>query len=53
MSKASATPASNRIHRRKLVAELMQRRNGAIVVPGLGSPNWDLSAAGDSPDFAY
>ncbi len=53
MSKLNTTPASNRIHRRKLVAELMKRRNGAIVVPGLGSPNWDLCAAGDSPDFAY
>ncbi|HRD76339.1 MAG TPA: thiamine pyrophosphate-dependent enzyme [Hyphomicrobiaceae bacterium] len=31
----------------------MKRRNGALVVPGLGSPIWDLMDAGDSPEFAY
>lgn len=55
MSKATpkSTAASNRLNRRKLVAELMARRNGTLLVPGLGSPTWDLSAAGDSPEFLY
>lgn len=54
MSKPPRGPAApNKIHRRPLVAALMARRKGAIVVPGLGSPNWDLCAAGDSHDYAY
>lgn len=45
--------ASNLIRRRELVAALLARREGALVVPGLGSPTWDCFAAGDSPDFLY
>jgi thiamine pyrophosphate-dependent acetolactate synthase large subunit-like protein len=45
--------ASNKIQRRPFVAALMQQRNGALVVPGLGSPTWDLSAAGDSAEYLY
>jgi thiamine pyrophosphate-dependent acetolactate synthase large subunit-like protein len=47
------TPLSNRIHRRPLVAELLQRRGDALIVPGLGSPTWDCFAAGDRPDYLY
>jgi len=55
MSKSTpkSSAGSNRLNRRKLVAELMARRNGTLLVPGLGSPTWDLSAAGDSPEFLY
>ena len=51
---AAAKPASNaRIERRPFIAELMKLRNGALVVPGLGSPTWDIFAAGDSPEYLY
>jgi phosphonopyruvate decarboxylase len=46
-------PTPNKIARRPFVAELMGLRKGALVVPGLGSPCWDISAAGDSTDFLY
>ena len=47
-------PAGNaRIERRPFVAALMGMRNGALVVPGLGSPTWDIFAAGDSPEYLY
>ena len=45
--------ASNRIQRRPFVAALLARRNGALVVPGLGSPTWDCAASGDSPNYLY
>jgi thiamine pyrophosphate-dependent acetolactate synthase large subunit-like protein len=44
---------SNKINRRPFVAALLARRNGALVIPGLGSPTWDCSAAGDSPEYLY
>ncbi len=44
---------SNRIRRRELVSALLARREGALVVPGLGSPTWDCRAAGDSPEYLY
>ncbi|MEL6622502.1 MAG: thiamine pyrophosphate-dependent enzyme [Pseudomonadota bacterium] len=44
---------SNRIQRRKFVGDLLERRAGALVVPGLGSPTWDCFAAGDSPEYLY
>lgn len=50
---AGATPASNRINRRPFVAELLAQRAGSLVVPGLGSPTWDIFAAGDSPEYLY
>jgi thiamine pyrophosphate-dependent acetolactate synthase large subunit-like protein len=53
-TKAAATaPMSNKIQRRPFIAELMKHRNGALVIPGLGSATWDLSAAGDSPEYLY
>ena len=45
--------ASNLIRRRELVPALLSRREGALVVPGLGSPTWDCFAAGDSDDYLY
>ncbi len=44
---------SNKIQRRAFVAELLAQRNGALVIPGLGSPTWDIFAAGDSPEYLY
>jgi phosphonopyruvate decarboxylase len=48
----SAT-ASNKIARRPFMADLLARRNGAVVVCGLGSPTWDTFAAGDGPEYLY
>ena len=48
----SAT-ASNKIARRPFVADLLARRDGALIVCGLGSPTWDTFAAGDSPEYLY
>ncbi len=48
-----AVRGSNKISRRALVAELLQRRAGALIVPGLGSATWDCFAAGDSPEYLY
>jgi phosphonopyruvate decarboxylase len=45
--------ASNLIKRRELVSALLARREGALVVPGLGSPTWDCFAAGDSAEYLY
>ncbi len=58
MSKSPAqtppkSPASNKIDRRPFVADLLRRRGNAVVVPGLGSPCWDIFAAGDSPEYLY
>ncbi len=44
---------SNLIQRRQLVSGLLERRDGALVVPGLGSPTWDCFAAGGSDDYLY
>ena len=44
---------SNKINRRPFVAALLAQRGNALVVPGLGSPTWDCSAAGDSPEYLY
>lgn len=44
---------SNKIQRRAFVADLLGKRGGALVVPGLGSPTWDCYAAGDSPEYLY
>jgi phosphonopyruvate decarboxylase len=45
--------ASNKIQRRPFVADLLARRNGALIVCGLGSPTWDCFAAGDSTEYLY
>lgn len=44
---------SNSLRRRELVRALLARREGALVVPGLGSPTWDCFAAGGSDDYLY
>lgn len=37
------------LDRRKVVADILKQRGGALVVPGLGAPTWDTAAAGDHP----
>ena len=44
---------SNKIKRRPFVADLLAQRGNALIVPGLGSPNWDIFAAGDAPENLY
>lgn len=41
------------LERRDAVATLLERRGDALVVTGLGSPTWDVAAAGDSPSNFY
>ena len=38
------------LHRRDVVNELLRERGDLLVIAGLGAPNWDVSAAGDSPN---
>jgi thiamine pyrophosphate-dependent acetolactate synthase large subunit-like protein len=47
------TATANRLRRRPFIAELLAQRGTALIVLGLGSPNWDVFAAGDSPDYLY
>jgi thiamine pyrophosphate-dependent acetolactate synthase large subunit-like protein len=44
---------SNKIQRRPFVASLLGNRDGALIIPGLGSPTWDCFSAGDSPEYLY
>ncbi|HYS74989.1 MAG TPA: thiamine pyrophosphate-dependent enzyme, partial [Burkholderiales bacterium] len=37
------------LNRREVVASLLKRRDGLLVVAGLGAPAWDCAAAGDHP----
>ena len=37
------------LHRRDVVSALLAERRDLLVVAGLGSPAWDVTAAGDSP----
>jgi len=39
----------NSLHRRKVVETLLADRKNLLVVAGLGSTAWDITAAGDSP----
>ena len=39
----------NTLHRRDVVETLLKDRKGLLVVAGLGSTAWDISAAGDTP----
>ncbi|MCS6778819.1 MAG: thiamine pyrophosphate-dependent enzyme [Geminicoccaceae bacterium] len=41
------------LDRRALVARLVARRGPALLLAGLGSPAWDLAAAGDHPHHFY
>lgn len=45
--------SSNYLKRRELVSALLARRDGTLVVSGLGSPTWDCFAAGGSPEYLY
>lgn len=46
-------PSSATIDRRAFVAELVKACPDALVIPGLGSANYDLYAAGDRPNNFY
>jgi thiamine pyrophosphate-dependent acetolactate synthase large subunit-like protein len=37
------------LHRRKVVEDLLSERKNLLVVAGLGSTTWDITAAGDHP----
>ena len=37
------------LHRREVVKKLLEERKDLLVVAGLGSTAWDITAAGDSP----
>jgi len=37
------------LHRREVVKALLNERNELLVIAGLGSTAWDITAAGDSP----
>ena len=45
--------SGNYLDRRTFVAAVLGERDGALIVPGLGSPTWDCFAAGDSDDYLY
>lgn len=51
MSATSGHPAPTgaRLHRRDVVAALLEDRGDLLVVAGLGAPAWDCAAAGDHP----
>ena len=40
---------TTRLHRRDVAKTLLHERGGLLVVAGLGSTAWDITAAGDSP----
>ena len=48
---ASLTPGV--LERRHVVARLLRERDGVLVVTGLGSPSYDVHAAGDRADNYY
>jgi thiamine pyrophosphate-dependent acetolactate synthase large subunit-like protein len=37
------------LHRREVVASILEDREGLLVVTSLGNPCWDVTAAGDHP----
>lgn len=43
----------NRLHRRAAVADLLADRKDMLIVTGLGSPTYDVFAAGDHPGNFY
>ena len=44
-----SAPTSTQMRRREVVKALLVKREGLLVVAGLGSTAWDITAAGDSP----
>ena len=49
----TTSPQSATLARREAVATLLSRRSNLLVVTGLGSPSYDLHAAGDRDDNYY
>jgi thiamine pyrophosphate-dependent acetolactate synthase large subunit-like protein len=49
VSARKTKPAQRRLHRRNVVKTLLEPRRNLLVVAGLGSPAWDITAAGDHP----
>lgn len=49
----SLTDHDGQLLRRPLVAELLAERDEALVVTGLGSPTYDVAAAGDRAENFY
>ena len=47
------TPAIGSLERRAVVARLLRDRDGLLVVTGLGSPSYDVHAAGDHDGNFY
>jgi len=47
------TMSDETMNRREAVAKLLDTRNGALVVTGLGSPSYDVHAHGDTDDNYY
>ena len=45
--------SDNYLSRRPLTQGVLDAREDALVVPGLGSPTWDCYAAGGSDDYLY
>lgn len=41
------------LERRWVVAEIVKRRGDSLIVTGLGSPSYDVAAAGDHPHHFY
>lgn len=48
-----STPWSGSLDRRAVVADLLRERGDLLVVSGLGSPSYDVMAAGDHPANFY
>ncbi|MSO92543.1 MAG: aldehyde dehydrogenase [Rhodospirillales bacterium] len=53
MVKAARTGADGTLGRRNAVRALLKDRGDLLVVSGLGSPTWDVAAAGDSASNFY
>lgn len=53
MTTSTSKPANPGLDRRKFVAELLKQFPDALVVSGLGSPSYDVFAAGDRPGNFY
>ena len=49
----SLAGGQGRLLRRPLVAEILQGKGNALVVTGLGSPTYDVAAAGDRDETFY
>ena len=41
------------LDRRKVVAEILEKRGDALIMPGLGAPTWDCAAVDDHPLTFY